>query len=183
MKTKDALRVGVIVPGLVLALLLNPLAYGTPQQSASTQTDVQSQSTEATQSPTPHGTSTAAPPASTQPESTQPSDDQLPDSPGAVQSQSVQSASQPPSPSQAQQATQEQPQNRPHEPVGTAAAESVPTSGVAASRPAGAALAPAKQRRVRSILIKVGAAVGVGVAVGATMALSQGSPSKPPGSH
>jgi hypothetical protein len=79
---------------------------------------------------------------------------------------------------QSQQQTQ-----RPHEPVGTAAAESIQITGVAASRPAGAAVAPAKQRRVRSILIKVGALVGAGVAVGTTMALSQGSPSKPPGSH
>jgi hypothetical protein len=74
-------------------------------------------------------------------------------------------------------------QSPPREPRGTAAAESIPTTGVAASRPAGAAVAPAKQRRVRSILIKVGALVGVGAAVGATMALSQGSPSRPPGSR
>ena len=71
----------------------------------------------------------------------------------------------------------------PDEPVGTAAAESIQTTGVAASRPAGAAVAPAKQRRMRSILIKVGALVGVGVAVGTTMALSKGSPSKPPGTN
>jgi hypothetical protein len=70
-----------------------------------------------------------------------------------------------------------------HRAFGTAAAESIPVTGVAASRPAGFAVAPAKQRRVRSILIKVGALVGVGVAVGTTMALSQGSPSRAPGSH
>jgi hypothetical protein len=80
-------------------------------------------------------------------------------------------------------AQRQQQQQGPQEPRGTAAAESVPTTGVAASRPAGAAVAPAKQRRVRSILIKVGVLVGAGVAVGTTMALSQGSPSKPPGSH
>ena len=74
-------------------------------------------------------------------------------------------------------------QQAPHEPLGTAAAESIPTAGVGASRPAGAAVAPAKQRRVRSILIKVGALVGIGVAVGTTVALSQGSPSRPPGSN
>jgi len=81
---------------------------------------------------------------------------------------------------QSQSPAQEQ---TPREPLGTAAAESVQTTGVAASRPAGAAVAPAKQRRVRSILIKVGALVGAGVAIGTTMALSQGSPSKPPGAH
>jgi hypothetical protein len=70
-----------------------------------------------------------------------------------------------------------------HQPVGTAAAEALPISGVAASRPAGAALAPARQRRVRSVLIRVGSLGGAGVAIGTTMALSQGSPSRPPGSH
>src|SRR5262249_39231890 len=71
----------------------------------------------------------------------------------------------------------------PHEPLGTAAAETLPTTGVAAARPAGAAVAPAKQRRVRSIMIKMGLLVGAGVAIGTTMALSQGSPSKPPGAN
>jgi hypothetical protein len=71
----------------------------------------------------------------------------------------------------------------PHEPVGTAVAEPIRTTGIAAARPVGAALAPGKQRRTRSILIKVGSLVGVGVAVGTTIALSQGSPSRPPGSH
>jgi len=55
--------------------------------------------------------------------------------------------------------------------------------GIAASQPAGAALAPAKQRRVRTILITVGAILGAGAAAGVTMALSEGSPSKPPGAR
>jgi hypothetical protein len=70
-----------------------------------------------------------------------------------------------------------------HEPVGTAVAEPLQTTGVAASRPAGAAVAPAEQHRVRTVLIRVGSLVGAGVAIGTTMALSQGSPSRPPGSH
>jgi hypothetical protein len=74
-------------------------------------------------------------------------------------------------------------QNTPHQPVGTAVAETIQTTGIAAARPVGAAVAPGKQRRTRSILIKVGSLVGVGVAVGTTIALSQGSPSRPPGSH
>jgi hypothetical protein len=74
-------------------------------------------------------------------------------------------------------------QKTPHEPVGTAVAEPIRTTGIAAARPVGAALAPGKQRRTRSILIKVGSLVGVGVAVGTTIALSQASPSRPPGSH
>ena len=65
------------------------------------------------------------------------------------------------------------------EPVGTAAATFIKTTGVAASRPAGAAIAPAKQRRARSILIKVAAIAGAGVAVGAVVALASASPSRP----
>jgi len=118
-----------------------------------------------------------APQAST-PQSTDSSNDQASDPVAQTPSQSSQPVAQPPAQSQPSQK-----QQTPREPVGTAAAETIQTTGVAASRPAGAALAPAKQRRVRSILIKVGALVGVGVAVGTTMALSQGSPSKPPGSH
>ena len=91
--------------------------------------------------------------------------------------QSAQSVPPMPAPAQREQ------QAPPKEPIGTAAAETVPTMGVAASRPAGAALAPAKQRRVRTILIRMGAVIGVGAAVGATMALSEASSSKPPGAH
>lgn len=97
----------------------------------------------------------------TQPQSssTQP----LPDSPGTTR------AAQPPAGTQT--------------PAGTAAAEVSNASGVAASKPAGVAIAPAKQRRVRSFLIKMGAIVGAGVAVGTVFALSQGSPSRPPGAR
>jgi hypothetical protein len=64
-------------------------------------------------------------------------------------------------------------------PVGTAAAPYVRPGGVAASRPAGAAIAPAKQRRTRSFAIKVGLLVGAGVAIGVVTAVSLGSPSRP----
>jgi len=67
------------------------------------------------------------------------------------------------------------------QPLGTAVAQPLQTTGVAASRPAGAAVAPARQHRVRTILIRVGALVGAGAALGTTMALSQASPSRPPG--
>jgi hypothetical protein len=70
-----------------------------------------------------------------------------------------------------------------NQPVGTAVAQPLQTTGIAASRPAGAAVAPSGQRRVRTILIRAGALVGAGVAIGTTMALSQASPSKPPGAH
>jgi len=67
------------------------------------------------------------------------------------------------------------------EPVGAATAESVPTSGGAAAKPAGVAIAPAKQHQTRSLLIKVGAALAAGAAVGTIFALTHGTSSTPPG--
>lgn len=64
-------------------------------------------------------------------------------------------------------------------PVGTAAAPYEGASGVTGSRPAGAVIAPAKQRRVRAILIKIGVVVGAAAAVGTVVALSHASPSQP----
>jgi hypothetical protein len=66
---------------------------------------------------------------------------------------------------------------------GTAAAEPEKTSGIAASRPSGVAIAPAKQHRRRAFWVKVGAIMGAGVAVGTTFALSRSSSGRPPGSH
>lgn len=70
---------------------------------------------------------------------------------------------------------------KPAEPVGAAAAESVPTAGGAAAKPAGVAIAPAKQHQTRSLLIKVGAALAAGAAIGTVFALSKGTSSTPPG--
>ncbi len=164
MKPKNGLQVQVIAPGLILALLMNPLVYAMAQEPASPRVDVQTEQSQA--------------PAST-PDPSVSAGQQLPDSPGAAQNQ----APVPPMPPQSGSQTQGESQLQLKEPVGTAAAETVPTTGVAASRPAGAALAPAKQRRVRTILIRMGAVIGVSAAVGVTMALSQASPSRPPGAH
>jgi hypothetical protein len=157
-----------MAPALALALLLNPFAYAAAQESSSTsrRANIPDQTAPEASPPAPSSTETPVPP--------------LPDSPGSVQSAQLAPA---PQPAQALPQSQPQSQPRPNEPLGTAAAETVPTMGVAASQPAGAALAPAKQRRVRTILIRVGAVLGVGAAVGVTMALSEGSPSKPPGAH
>jgi len=92
--------------------------------------------------------------------------DSLPDSPQPA-GQNQQAPAPPSSGSQSQQ------------PVGTAAAPFERTTGVAASRPAGAAIAPAKQRRVRTIWISLGVIAGAGIAVGSVAALSHGSPSRP----
>jgi hypothetical protein len=64
-------------------------------------------------------------------------------------------------------------------PVGTAAAPYEKNTGVAASRPAGAVIAPAKQRRARSILIRFAVIAGAAVAIGTAVALSRASPSRP----
>jgi hypothetical protein len=66
-------------------------------------------------------------------------------------------------------------------PEGTAAAQAAKTKGGAASKPAGAAIAPAKQRRTRSLLIKIGVIAGAGAALGSVYALTHGSPARPPG--
>ncbi len=65
------------------------------------------------------------------------------------------------------------------QPLGTAAAPAIRPEGVAVSRPAGAAIAPAKQRRVRQWAIRVGLLVGAGIAIGTVAALTLGSPSRP----
>jgi hypothetical protein len=75
------------------------------------------------------------------------------------------------------QAQAPQPQNT--NPVGTAAAPVAKPTGIAASRPAGAVIAPAKQKRRKAILIRVGIIVGAGVAIGTVAALSRASSSRP----
>jgi hypothetical protein len=97
--------------------------------------------------------STQSPPAQTP--AAKPSIQELPDSPGAAQ-------------------------NNPNRPVGTAAAEIGNASGTPASKPAGVAIAPAKQKQSRSLLIKLGAIAGVAVALGTVFALSNSTSSKPP---
>ena len=77
------------------------------------------------------------------------------------------------------QPASEQPQSTVQAPVGTAAAPYEKPTGVTASKPAGAVIAPAKQKRARSILIRVSVVVGAAVAIGTVAALSHGSPSRP----
>ena len=104
----------------------------------------------------------------------------LPDSPGAAQ----------PQPQQQPTTVQTAPASnapavpsghRPIDPQGAATAESAPTLGGAASKPAGAAIAPAKQRQVRSFLIKLGAIAGGAAALGTIYALTRATSSTPPG--
>lgn len=69
------------------------------------------------------------------------------------------------------------------EPLGTAAAEGLVPSGGGASRPAGTAIAPAKQHQTRALLIKLGAVAAAGIAIGTVAGLSKATPSTPPGSR
>jgi hypothetical protein len=113
--------------------------------------------------------------------------EQLPDSPGTVQSPAAKPASTS-AVSQVSSGIQPVPAGQQHlaqqpEPAGTAAAGIANTAGIAASKPAGLALAPGRQRRVRMIVIRMGAILGAGAAVGTVVALSKASPSRPPGAH
>jgi hypothetical protein len=118
---------------------------------------------------------------------------ELPDSPGVswlkTQETSPQQDSSPPaqsssaSPASSSANPSQDQSQKPERPVGTAAAEAPAVNGVTAAEPAGVAIAPAKQRRVRTIVLKVGAMVGAGVAVGTVIALTAATSSKPPGAH
>jgi hypothetical protein len=87
-----------------------------------------------------------------------------------------------PSASQQQQ-QQTNDANQSEAPLGAAAAGAGKTSGGAASKPAGTAIAPAKQRQTRSLLIKLGAVAAGAAAVGIIYGLSRGTPSVPPGAN
>lgn len=97
----------------------------------------------------------------------------VPSTPQAGQNTDVSPAPQPATPAPTPKAAPQQ------EPLGAATAEGVPTVGGGASRPAGAAIAPAKQNQRRSLLLKLGAIAAVGIAGGTIYALSKGTPSKP----
>jgi predicted lipid-binding transport protein (Tim44 family) len=90
-------------------------------------------------------------------------DDSLPDAP---QAQSTQT------PSSQQPATV---------PSGVAGAKAPNVKGAPVAQPAGAAIAPVRQRGHRSLLIKLGLLAGAGAAVGSVVALSEKSPARTPG--
>jgi hypothetical protein len=98
----------------------------------------------------------------------------LPDAPSATQTQQ---------PDNQQTAPQRPTKPRSTQPVGVGTAQQAPTAGGAASKPAGAAIAPAKQKQYRSLLLKIGAIAAGGAALGTVYALSRGTNSKPPGAR
>ncbi len=99
----------------------------------------------------------------------------LPDAPQAQAQQST--------PAQTNATAGQNSATPPQQPEGTAAARGARTIGGPASKPAGSAIAPAKQRQIRSLLIKIGAIAGAGAALGTVYALTRGTSSKPPGAH
>ncbi len=101
----------------------------------------------------------------------------VPDAPSAAQTTA------PAQPNAPAQKSAQSDQQQPAQPEGTAAARAARTIGGPASKPAGSAIAPAKQRQMRSLLIKVGAIVAAGATLGTVYALTRGTPSKPPGAH
>jgi hypothetical protein len=115
----------------------------------------------------------------------QPGTEPLPDSPSAGQQPATEPATEKEKVEpQSESAPPPAPQgNQYQKPVGTAAAETSSTTGFAASKPAGEALAPAKQKRSRTLIISLAAVVGAAVAVGTVAALSKGTSSKPPGAQ
>jgi hypothetical protein len=144
-----------------------------PQQPADTQAapSEQSQPQPATNpsGTNPGGTTVNPSQAPLQPVTT------YPDASGAQQEQQSPNAA-------PQTSIPEAPQpKRPTEPVGAATAESVPTAGGAAAKPAGVAIAPAKQHQTRSLLVKIGAVIAAGAALGTVYALSHSTSPTPPG--
>jgi hypothetical protein len=107
----------------------------------------------------------AAPQAAAQPQpEQQPKDSSLPDAPQA-QTQTPAEQQQSPAPS------------------GSAGAKAATVKGAPVAQPTGAAIAPARQRGHHSLLVKVGLLAGAGIAVGAAVALTERSPSRPPGAR
>ena len=63
-------------------------------------------------------------------------------------------------------------------PVGTAVAPVINAKGTAGSRVAGAAVAPAKQRRIRTFAIRAALVAGAAVAIGVVVGASKASPAR-----
>lgn len=170
MRTANRGRAPTISACIAFALIAPLATWAIPQQQLSSDQQSQQGSTVPSSS---FNTPAAKPPDQSA------ANVPLPDSPGVLYSQALmqdQTAG-------GQQTSTRNQQGTIQQPTGTAAARTANPAGVAASEPAGAAIAPAKQRRVRTILISVGAVLGAGAALGAVAALSAGSPSRPPGAH
>lgn len=105
----------------------------------------------------------------------------LADPPQSTTAEQKQSESLPDAPqSQSPPATPSQQQPAPV-PSGAAGAKAANVKGAPVAQPAGAAVAPVRQRGHRSLLIKIGLLAGAGIALGSVVALSDRSSTRPPG--
>jgi cytoskeletal protein RodZ len=147
---------------LTTAFLLSsemPLLASPPQDSQSNSS--QSSSSQSSSSPASASPTATSPTGASQAGTTKP-EDSLPDAPQATP--------------QAQTGQQQEPA-----PSGTAGAKAANVKGAPVAQPAGAAVAPARQRGHRSLFIKLGLLAGAGIAVGTVVALSAKSQPRPPG--
>ena len=183
----------------ILSTLLVAAACSAPQLSAQQSNPSTAQqppeAAQQTQQPTNTQPAQPAPTNQAQPATPQPSQpanqgttvnpSQAPLQPVTTYPDASDTQQQQPAPNAAPQTTTTIPEGpqpkKPAEPVGAATAESVPTAGGAAAKPAGVAIAPAKQHQTRSLMIKIGAALAAGAALGTVYALSHGTSSTPPG--
>jgi outer membrane biosynthesis protein TonB len=153
----------------ILAVLLMFVLLGGPQmalaQSAAQPQEQNAPPAQPQTQQTTDQTGTTQPPA------------QLPEAPQAQEPVGT-----PALPQDAQQQQSQQQNKKDETPVGAAAAQKGETAGGAASKPTGTAIAPAKQRQVRSLLLKLGMIAAGGAAIGTVLALTKGTPSVPPGS-
>jgi len=176
-----------------LAIALSILLCNLPQSFAAQTAVTSPQATADQNSPSQTAaTSDQAPSAqNAQPASARPDPSQAPLAPVPTTRPADNNSVPPDAPSEVQrsQQTQQEPtasesqpaQQRPANPLGTATAQQGATRGGVASRPAGEAIAPAKQRQVRSLLIKVGLLAAGAAAVGTVVGLTRGTSSVPPG--
>ena len=167
-----------------LALALSLMLTGVPAAFAQQTTPAANPNVAPVPAPEAQQPTTTPVPGNTQADPTQaplePVPAPLPDSPGtAQQPQQQQPTTVQTAP--ASNAPAVPSGHRPIEPQGAATAESAPTLGGAASKPAGAAIAPAKQRQMRSFLIKLGAIAGGAAALGIVYGLTRSTSSTPPG--
>ncbi len=162
---------------LLLAISPEMLAQqsGAQQQPTQQQQNGQPSQTTAPAQSTGQGTGVNPSQPPLQPVTTYPSASDNPDQQQAAPADNDKAATAPEAPQPKQQQ-----QQQPSQPVGAATAERVPTAGGAAAKPAGAAIAPARQHQTRSLLIKIGAIAAAGIAAGTIYGLSRGTSSTPP---
>lgn len=199
-----------VISSRALAICLSALLVNVPQ-FLSAQTTNNTAATPSTQaSPTQNSQSQTAQPSQSQVDqqttrpqtSAVPNPSQGPLQPVPTTRPADNNAVPPDAPSEVQRSVQEQEQQQeeqqaapaaapaqplqhqsPPPPLGTATAREGVTRGGLASRPAGEAIAPAKQHQVRSLVIKVALIAAAAAAVGTVVGLTRATSSIPPGAH